>query len=519
MAKNNKISIYLLKPEYNKDNVIRDEYKKLEPTLYSNEKCTTFSAECYAKSPDWISSFYNNLQCNVFTTYPKVVSIYTLNIGDEKVSFALPFGGGKSMLVNDSWVEDFGLKVLLNSVETNQFRQLQTSDCGKNFINTSSQLPKFGSIDDFSFDFNTEILKKAVAKCDDELFENNNIVGGDGISVTIPYKCDNIEEFLVECYMRYQMDKYKEHFAWLDNIREVKDVKLKESLEGEIVRNINEGNFEKVWMSVPEVINWEIVNCFKFRKKDAGEQDIDIESFIKTFDNNYIDDFEQIKSKKVDAYGYDDKVVYTWAAHKCLMAELNFKGNVYCYNSGKWYIVNQDYSKEIEQYYDSIELYENGVIECDERVEKDYNNKLARSIDNSIVMDCENINALESGKAPVELCDVLTMNKELIHVKKGESSSCLSHLYNQARVSSDLLLYPEFRNRANAKIGYDYFKNDFDPREYTIVLGVITKYRSERPKIPFFSKVAIKYLMQDLQKMKYNVRIANIYNSYINGNI
>ncbi len=512
-AKNNKISVYLLKSEYNYENVIKDEFKHGDniEELYHSDNCKTFVAKSIIKNPSWLSSFYNESNQNVVTAFPKVVSIYSLKIGDEEVSFAIPFGGGKSMLVGDSLVDDFGLKILLNSVDIDQFRQIQISDCGKNFRNTSSQLPKLGSIDDFVFDFNTEILKKAVAKCDDELFANNNIIGGDGITITGPYKCDNIENFLIECYGRYKSDKYKEHFSWLDNIREVKDSTLKKKLEVELVNCINNKEFDKVWMAVPEVIDWDKVSYFKFRKRDLPENDILIESFVETFENEYINTFEQITNKSVYAYDLNDNESYCWQANKCLMCEIKYQNNIYCYNASKWYVVNEDYGIDIQKYYNDLQLSDLNFIECNEKYEKDYNIKLCESIANSILMDCKNIEAIESGRSPVELCDVLTNNKELIHVKRGESSSYLSHLFNQARVSSDLLYYEKFRNKANKKIGKDYFQKDFKSSDYTIILGIITNKMDERPKIPFFSKVAIKYLVQDLTKMGYKVKLKNIY--------
>ena len=512
--KNNKITIYLLKPEYNKDNVIKDECKQDENmnSLYSSDICQTFVVSSNINNPSWLSSFYGTVEdSSVVTAYPKVVSIYTLDIDGEIVSFAVPFGGGKSMLVNDSYVEDFGLKILLNSVDIDQFRQLQISDCGKNFRNTSSQLPKLGTIDDFVFDFNTEILKKAVAKCEDELFAKNNIVGGDGITITGPYKCDNIEEFLIECYRRYKSDKYKENFAWLDNIREVKDSKLKEQLEIELVNNINNKEFENVWMAVPENIKWDDIRCFKFHKRDEGENDINIESFIKTFDNEYVESFDKIVNREVSAYDSNDNAKYSWNASKCIMGEIKYMDNAYCYNSGKWYVINKDYGKEVEEYYQRLKLSNIEFIECTKKYEKEYNEDLSNSLDGSYLMDAQNIEAVESGRSPVELCDVLTKNNELIHIKRGESSSYLSHLFNQARVSSDLLYNNKFRKKANEKIGADYFKDSFKATDYTVILGIITKYREELPKIPFFSKVAIRYLIQDLTKMGYNVALKNIY--------
>lgn len=65
------------------------------------------------------------------------------------------------------------------------------------------------------------------------------------------------------------------------------------------------------------------------------------------------------------------------------------------------------------------------------------------------------------GKSSIEVCDILTKDKELIHVKKNGSSSNLSHLFNQAAVSGETLLDSKFRKEANNKISKIVFNDKF----------------------------------------------------------
>lgn len=52
--------------------------------------------------------------------------------------------------------------------------------------------------------------------------------------------------------------------------------------------------------------------------------------------------------------------------------------------------------------------------------------------------------------------------------------------------------------------------NEFRPGDYTIVYGIITGKNTERPKIPFFSKVVFKQVAMTLSNQGYNVCLANI---------
>ena len=57
-----------------------------------------------------------------------------------------------------------------------------------------------------------------------------------------------------------------------------------------------------------------------------------------------------------------------------------------------------------------------------------------------------------------------------------------------------------------------YIDEDFKASNYTIVLGIISKYNEVRPKIPFFSKVAIRYTVKTLLNLGYRIQIKNIHN-------
>lgn len=506
----NKVSIYLIKPNMEIKDLIKEELVGKLNVLIKNDNSITYYIDSFPTRPNWLQTYFNIENDRLIQSNSKVISFHNIKIDDENVIFAIPFGNGKSLLKEDVIEDQFGLKILLNSVDLKSFRQIQMIDCGKNFKISSEQLPKISSLDEFVFDVNSDLMRKAVAKCDDEEFYGNMITGGDVISVSVPYDVNNIESFLVFCYRRYKEDKYLTNFPWIDHIREVKSKTEKDKLNNKLIEKINNKEFECVWMAVPENISWEGIKCFKFYKRDEGWDDIEINEFIKKFSNETINSFDEIKNRSVYAISNDNEEIYSWAAHKCIMAEIQIANEAYCYNGGKWYKLNTEFAEEIQQYYESIPLLEKEFPKCENMVEKKYNECLCRELDNSYLMDCNLIETGGSGHSGIELCDVLTRDKEVIHVKRGESSSYLSHLFNQARVSSDFMQDENFRIRANNKIGIDYFNGRFDPHEYTIVLAIITKKDCDRPKIPFFSKVTIKYAIQDLIRKGYNVKIKNI---------
>ncbi len=509
--KSNKITIYLIKDEVKYDEILKDyAYKNV---LREDDKSITYYYPTQQHKPEWLISYFNETQdVEISNSHAKVISLHKLVIDGKEKVFAIPFGNGKSLLNDDVIEEQFGIKILLNSVPKDGFRQLSIANYGGDHRTKNEQTPKKTDISEFGFDIYSDFLRKATAKSEEELFNKNTITGGDLFSVSVPVTINDVNNFLLSCYERYKSNKYKENFSWLDNIKEVKEKKTKELLNLELVRNINEKNFDKVWTAVPEIIEWEDISDFRYKTSTPGFDDIEIQQVIELFKDGIISNVDSLKNRKVYAMSVDgDEPLYEWSIYNCLIAEIEYNDNAYCLNFGKWYKVDKDFVGSINNYYKSIEI--SGIefpINTNER-EDEYNKKLCTSLNNSILMDKETVRVTGMGRSSIEVCDVLTSNNNLIHVKKNGGSSYLSHLFNQAAVSGEMLLDVNFRAEANKKIGKIIFKDDFIPSIYTVVLAIITKSNDERPKIPFFSKVSIQYAIDGLRRKGYKVKIKNIH--------
>ena len=147
--------------------------------------------------------------------------------------------------------------------------------------------------------------------------------------------------------------------------------------------------------------------------------------------------------------------------------------------------------------------------------EDDYNERLSESLSNAYLIHKIGEIPFGGGKGnKIELCDVMTNDNKLIHIKKNGGSAYLSHLFNQATVSAELLLDGTFRSKVNKKMdefNFDKkFDSSFNATDYTIIIGIINKYHEERPKIPFFSKVSLRYTINSIKNMGYKVQLKNI---------
>ena len=118
------------------------------------------------------------------------------------------------------------------------------------------------------------------------------------------------------------------------------------------------------------------------------------------------------------------------------------------------------------------------------------------------------------GHSKIELCDILTSDGKYIHIKKNSSSAMLSHLFNQALVSAQLVIEDNsFVEKANIKINEETDNKDFlinNNDKPTVIMAIISQTDEERPRIPFFSKMALKHVYHRLKTSDCKVYIKNI---------
>jgi uncharacterized protein (TIGR04141 family) len=119
----------------------------------------------------------------------------------------------------------------------------------------------------------------------------------------------------------------------------------------------------------------------------------------------------------------------------------------------------------------------------------------------------------------IELCDLLTRERKLLHVKKRGSSSTLSHLFSQGVVSAELLAREEaFRTAVRSKVAE--LDGDFaglvpDSRperdSWEVSFVVLTRSQRETPlTLPFFSLVNLRSAVLRLQDLGYRVSVRQV---------
>ena len=517
MIEKNKLSVYLIKDEFSNND---SQILKSNCNSYVDlgEASRVYFAPSQNRVPSWMKTFFRGHLDNypLFISNARAVLLIRVEVSERIVKvFAITMGYGKNMLADDVIEEDFGLKVVLNTITSDSLRRINKINVGGNQKTSNEQLPLESEIDDFGFDIDRDLISTITGHSDDADFASGMMTGSDMLSLTASVDVSNLDCFLKTVYSRYISTAYKADFGWIDHIRRVKDKKTIAELNAAVIALINEES-PKVWMAVPEVIDWEIIAGFKYCGNDLL-CDIDLYRMKESLNKEH-KDIEQFKRKRIQAIRADNEEVYcSWSAYKCLYAEVDHRGAAYCLNNGKWFCINKNFVQSIEAEYKSIPLTDISFLpyQSSFKRESDYSRAfVATDPTHFLYMDTKLIYH-GGGQNKVELCDILTTNGIYIHVKPYSGSSTLSHLFNQAVVSAELVMGDgEFRSKANLKIKEQTDIDDFliqSGEKPTVILAIISKYNEDRPPIPFFSKIALRHTVRRLKGYGCSVYLKNIH--------
>lgn len=438
---------------------------------------------------------------------------------------SITYGYGKFMLNEESIVRDFGIKVAANLIDPTQIRSLNTMNIEDIIINVQRQSSLNSDKSQLGIDEYKDILKEVAGSPNRRQgsVAPKFLVGTDSLKAT---KKMNLEEIISD--LRYYKDCYSRNsyrdngFDWLDNIQRIKDSNLLEELYSQLENSILTGN-DELHIGANRPIDWSSLDGFFItgigNKLEEIGFDIDLNSeeyfqYIRDRQSeNVIDKLK--RDKLIVSYNQREEIQTLANIYNSILYECELDETKYLLSHGEWFKINQDYYESITERINDIEIEEEiEFINYDENRAVDfsdgkygegrYNNDLANTNDNYFLMDQRNFQAAIPGNNPIEPCDIFTKDKELIHVKRYNGSSSLSHLLAQGIVSANLLTNTEFRNHINNIANEDLITDNDSLSAFKVVFAVVHKdsEKTAHNMFPFFTMVNLVQTTNQLTRMQ-----------------
>jgi len=507
--KTNHLNIYMIRPEFS------DFGKIVKPDTKSIpiEGVGTFYLEdSHPRSPDWVRDFFGSLgdEARLVTSSAKGVLLVEIQHQEETHRFAVSFGFGRYLMEDDVIEERFGLKVVLNTVDAASLRSIDKTTLGSVPKQTREQMSRESGTASFGIDIEQDLVNAVTGKSRDQRF-GRTLSGRDALVASVKADVSEIKDFLSICVENYKSDIYKTDFGWIDQIKEIRSTSMCDALNELLIKRIPVGELEKIWMAVPDIVNWPDVKGFRYLKAKRADlcDDLDVPAFMDALGRPSTLTLEMLKEARIFAISpRTDDPMEAWSAYRCLYAEIEHQGAVCILNNGKWYEVMKDFTLRIQGEFDALTEATLQLPNYRHTDEGTYNEGLPAIVPESYCMDRKMI-IHGGGHSQIELCDLLTKEKQLVHVKRYGGSSLLSHLFSQGVVSGELFVAdPGFRKSLNEKLPDDYKLADPEQqpnaRDYEVIFAIISK--SANPlDIPFFSKVSLSNARRRLASYGYKV--------------
>ncbi|WP_418058730.1 DUF6119 family protein [Pimelobacter simplex] len=442
--------------------------------------------------------------------------------------FALTFGYGRSLLDLSKIEFGFGLKAALNVVDPAQLRSLDTKTFDDMVVTTSKESSKGAELPTFEVDVATDILRGVTGKCRPGSFAKR-VFGTDSLVVQAEIGAVDLPGLCSKALDSYEDDGYRVDFGWIDHLSVVKDPVLSDALDLQMVGDLIAGETGATHLATPEPVRWDEIEAFTIAgTRELEYDDLDLDAYLGALQDRHAMTPDLLRGRKVTVrYARSGQAEQRWPLYRCLVSEQRLDGHLYALVEGRWFAIAESLVAEIDDYLATLDSPRTELPAAREgEAEGDYNQRLADSAAGLLKLDAK-IKRPGGASSGIEFCDVLSVDRELIHVKRKSRSSTLSHLFAQGSIAGQTFLEDGvFRDGVRSAIVGVAGSAPHDPWSSIVPGGEDSVDRSQRYSVhfaviaesakagydwlPFFSKLNLKQHGMRLRRLGFDVAVTRV---------
>ncbi len=315
-----------------------------------------FAQSGFPKPPRWAKYFEKHMDTGQLGQVSSAAA--ALIVGSRERLFAITFGHGRYLLAQEHFEERFGLRVALNCLGENNVRSIDKRTFDAIARHSREQASREAAAYEFGLDVEQDLLRAVTGTPTDPSL-GKRMYGMEALNVTVSVEITEVQRLLSRYYERYLDTSYKKTFPWVDQIAEVTDRLLRDELDRILIARIKSGDTKRIWMAVPEVIEWEHVSGFRYGSgRHCPEyHDIHLDQFLKSLSDPDEITKDVLVHRSVLCIDNEGLPFEKWPVYRCLYGEIDHDGNSYVLSGGKWYRVANDFVAEVNEAYLRIPTY------------------------------------------------------------------------------------------------------------------------------------------------------------------
>ena len=452
--------------------------------------------------------------------------------------YAIPFGlRGRFQIRRDIIDPRYGLRVALNllyegdtavdEIDTvPRVHQVESKTVAANTMRTIRHANRSTDFEDFDLNPDTDQLAGITGQPRDDALARR-VRGTDSLRVGRRTSFDQLGELCRDIARAHERSDYQRRFSFVDQRHGISDPNKISNLTQQLCQSLRTD--PTAWtFSIPGVLDYDQVSAVRVATPNGAVKEYVDPTTDQVLNLACAEDLvELLPAIHIETIDGDGNVADRWSMLNCLDGQIVDNDDTFLLEAGTFYQIEPDYLAQLDQHIDAIPdssvalppslrtLDKDELKEIDEGA---YNIQAAEPA-NHLLLDKKTV-VVPGRTSPIEVCDILTQNRQLVHVKRKFSSSALSHLFGQGFVSAELLVDNEiFRARVREKIGsaYPNFQNLFPKGRiatagWEVVYAIIGPWNNESPssKLPFFSKVNLREVRRRLRLMGFEVTLARV---------
>ena len=520
-----RITLYRLNPGIKFDNTIfrnPGDYKLIATEGISQADIKLYIKHSHVGNPKWVDSL-GSIVKNASDLSPlrSASSAAILLAKVDGKSYAVCFGNGFQALQPATYTRGFGVRVAANAIAgTKKIKSADTRGLDRDGRSQKVILPVASDLAALGIEPTEEWVRQIKGSASSSNFALT-AEGSDSLKLSIKdFSLLNLGDKLRKIESYWASLDYKKDFGFLDHFSRLdpQDPMVK-VLDSELTKLVLAKDTD-IYFAEPEPFDRQPTETYriKYRKKvQLGELiQNQVYDAISALNLPKEDPLKKVTVEAIDANGtcVDSSDLYEY-----IQAEILKGTDRYVLSAGVWFKVNSSYVSQVSAYLAGVEdltnqlalpMWEKKKSDPSAYIDEgDYNLQLATTGD-YVLLDKKNLSFGQYRR--IEVCDLLSTDREMLCVKRASKSSSLSHLFAQGNVSSALMheqKYQEHVLKAMKTIGgpSDWGSSS----DWKIVFAIGTpKPGPLAQSLFFFSQVQLMITVREIRSRNIKVAIARI---------
>lgn len=513
------LTVYLLRDDVSDLDQLQRKagYRELKPSEALPFPCVAWVQANRPTPPKWtpwletafsVGALHLKNQSNSFVLFLKV----------DKRIFAITFGHGLGAIERSLIEPDFGLRVTLNEVDPGALDMVDTRRVDRVSRQRRTHLNAGRGVGEFDISTELDWFQKVSGRpLSTEL--TKKMVGADSLKLSMQCTVAELGEHCRTFLKQYRRRQYKKHFGFIDHLRPLKSRDpLLPLLEDALVGLLTAGSHEGLAVAFPEMPNEQVLTWSLSQGHRLKEfEDFDIAQVFA-----FLDAHPEVPRvpQKIWVRGYNSEGEQLTAKdnlHLYLVAQVEHQGATYMLSLGQWFRVDTDYIAKVRRQVRALpditaKLQLPKWSHAFKR-EGQYNQYVGQT-KNWLVLDAKPFYP-ESHTGKMEVCDLLSPNRDFIHVKDMKDSATLSHLFGQGSVSAIVFRRESAHADKVREHFHDHYGSANDFERMKGVPRVVYAIATSRPgsladTLFFFSVVNLLEHVKTVQMAGFNVALCRI---------